>query len=149
MAHCFARSFLQFAAVATRSLRPRFSLGSQHFREKLGANKKGPLLFQLTDFTLVVARRRRPDRHAGPADRERIRLAAASGHQPQPENVVNFPMQSDGAEMLRLAAQRLVEVGIVPCMLIHDGVLLEAQSEEQVEHAQEIMRWAGARCATG
>jgi hypothetical protein len=29
--------------------------------------------------------------------------------------------------MLRLAAWRLCEISIVPCMLIHDGLLLEAR----------------------
>jgi hypothetical protein len=51
--------------------------------------------------------------------------------------------------MLRLAAQRLVEVGIVPCMLIHDGILLEVQDEEQIEHAKEIMHWAGREVCNG
>jgi DNA polymerase I len=68
---------------------------------------------------------------------------------PNKRTLYNFPMQSGGAEMLRLAAQRLVEVDIVPCMLIHDGILLEAQNEEQIEHAQEIMRWAGREVCNG
>jgi hypothetical protein len=38
-------------------------------------------------------------------------------------------MQAGGAEMLRVAAVRLCDAGIVPCMLIHDGILLEVQSE--------------------
>jgi hypothetical protein len=58
-------------------------------------------------------------------------------------------MQSGGAEMLRLAAQRLVEVGTVPCMLIHDGILLEAESEHEIEEAKEIMRWAGREVCNG
>jgi DNA polymerase-1 len=68
---------------------------------------------------------------------------------PNKRALYNFPMQSGGAEMLRLAAQRLVEVGIVPCMLIHDGILLEVQDEEQIEHAKEIMHWAGREVCNG
>jgi hypothetical protein len=40
---------------------------------------------------------------------------------PNKRTLYNFPMQSGGAEMLRLAAMRLCEAGIVPIMLIHDG----------------------------
>jgi DNA polymerase I len=36
---------------------------------------------------------------------------------PNQRTLYNFPMQSGGAEMLRLAAWRLCEAGIVPCML--------------------------------
>jgi DNA polymerase family A len=68
---------------------------------------------------------------------------------PNKRTLYNFPMQSAGAEMLRLAAWRLCEAGIVPCMLIHDGILLEAQNEEQIEHAIEIMRWAGREVCNG
>jgi hypothetical protein len=68
---------------------------------------------------------------------------------PNLRTLYNFPMQSGGAEMLRLATQRLVEVGIVPCMLIHDGILLEVQDEGQVAHAKEIMHWAGREVCNG
>jgi DNA polymerase family A len=68
---------------------------------------------------------------------------------PNKRTLYNFPMQSGGSEMLRLAAQRLVEVGIVPCMLIHDGILLEVQSKEQIGQAIEIMRWAGREVCNG
>ena len=44
----------------------------------------------------------------------------------------NFPMQGNGAEMLRLAAWRLCEAGIVPSMLVHDAVLIEVDNEEQI-----------------
>ena len=55
-----------------------------------------------------------------------------------------FPMQSGGAEMLRLATTRLCDAGIVPIMLIHDGILFEDdRPREQLDHAIEIMRGAG------
>jgi DNA polymerase I-like protein with 3'-5' exonuclease and polymerase domains len=62
---------------------------------------------------------------------------------PNKRTLYNFPMQSNGAEMLRLAACRMCEVGIIPCMLIHDGLLIEARDMEEVERAKEIMRAAG------
>jgi DNA polymerase family A len=68
---------------------------------------------------------------------------------PNKRTLYNFPMQSGGAEMLRLAAWRLCEVGIVPCMLIHDGILIEARDREEVEHAIEIMRSAGRDVCNG
>jgi hypothetical protein len=62
---------------------------------------------------------------------------------------MNFACQGNGAEMLRLAAVRLCEAGLVPCMLIHDGILFELDNEEQVEHAKEIMRSAGRDVCNG
>jgi hypothetical protein len=58
-------------------------------------------------------------------------------------------MQGNGAEMLRLAAWRLCEVGLVPCMLVHDGILFELDNTEQIEQAKEIMRWAGREVCNG
>src|SRR5262249_10803868 len=68
---------------------------------------------------------------------------------PNKRTLYNFPMQADGAEMLRLAAWRLCEAGIVPVMLIHDGILFEALDHEQIEHAKEIMRQAGRDVCDG
>ena len=58
-------------------------------------------------------------------------------------------MQCGGAEMLRLAANRLCDAGLVPIMLVHDGILFELDTEEQVEHAKEIMRRAGTEVCGG
>ena len=68
---------------------------------------------------------------------------------PNQRTLYNFPMQSGGASMLRLAAIRLCEAGIVPNMLVHDGILLEVQTSEQVEQAIEIMRAAGTEVCRG
>jgi hypothetical protein len=68
---------------------------------------------------------------------------------PNKRTLYNFPMQSNGAEMLRLAACRMCDIGIVPCMLIHDGLLIEAKDMEQVEHAKDIMRVAGREVCGG
>jgi DNA polymerase-1 len=51
---------------------------------------------------------------------------------PNQKTLYNFPMQGNGAEMLRLATWRLCEAGIVPNMLIHDGILIEAHNAEQI-----------------
>jgi hypothetical protein len=68
---------------------------------------------------------------------------------PNKRTLYNFPMQSGGAEMLRLAAWRLCEAGIVPVMLIHDGILLELKNKDQIAQAIEIMRWAGREVCNG
>ena len=68
---------------------------------------------------------------------------------PNKRTLFNFPMQSGGAEMLRLAANRLCDADLVPSMLVHDGILLELSSREQVEHAIEIMRSAGTEVCGG
>jgi hypothetical protein len=43
---------------------------------------------------------------------------------PNERTLFNFPMQSGDAEILRLAANRLCDAGLVPSMLVHDGILL-------------------------
>jgi DNA polymerase I len=68
---------------------------------------------------------------------------------PNRRTLYNFPMQGNGAEMLRLAAVRLCDKGIVPCMLVHDGILFELDNAEQIEQAKEIMRWAGREVCNG
>ena len=68
---------------------------------------------------------------------------------PNKRTLYNFPMQSNGAEMLRLAAWRMCEAGVIPCMLIHDGLLIEARNTEQVEQATHIMRDAGRAVCDG
>ena len=68
---------------------------------------------------------------------------------PNKRTLVNFPVQSAGAEMLRLAAWRLCEANIVPVMLIHDGILFELESREQSEQAKEIMRAAARDVCDG
>jgi DNA polymerase-1 len=75
----------------------------------------------------------------------RLRLSTS----PNKRTLYNFPMQANGAEMLRLAAWRLCEVGIIPCMLVHDGILLELENQEQITQAIEIMRWAGREVCNG
>jgi hypothetical protein len=70
-------------------------------------------------------------------------------HSPNQRTLFNFPMQSGGAEMLRLATMRLCDAGIVPIMLIHDGILFEESDPEKLDHAIEIMRSAGRDVCRG
>jgi hypothetical protein len=68
---------------------------------------------------------------------------------PNKNTLYNFPAQSGGAVMLRLAAVRLCEAGLVPSMLIHDGILFELDGREQIEQAKAIMAAAGAEACGG
>ena len=68
---------------------------------------------------------------------------------PNKRTLYNFPAQGNGAEMLRLAAWRLCEADLVPCMLVHDGILLELDDREQIVRAIEIMRVAGRDVCNG
>jgi DNA polymerase I-like protein with 3'-5' exonuclease and polymerase domains len=63
----------------------------------------------------------------------------------KPTSLMNHPMQSNGAEMLRLACCYLAEAGIELCAPVHDAVLIEAPAgeiEAAVTEAQRLMRKA-------
>jgi hypothetical protein len=64
------------------------------------------------------------------------------GAEVNPRSLANFPMQANGAEMLRLACAMATEEGIKVCAPVHDAVLIEARLEvldQQVARMQEIM----------
>ena len=64
----------------------------------------------------------------------------------------NFPMQANGAEMLRLACCLATERGIRVCAPVHDAILVEAplhRLEEAVEDAQKAMVDASAIVLNG
>ena len=46
------------------------------------------------------------------------------GENPNPRSLRNFPMQANGAEMLRLACYLATERGIEVCAPVHDAVLI-------------------------
>jgi DNA polymerase I-like protein with 3'-5' exonuclease and polymerase domains len=64
------------------------------------------------------------------------RLWAGFGWQIQPRNELNdrslrnFPMQANGAEMLRIACILLTEAGVRVCAPVHDALLIEAPLDE-------------------
>jgi hypothetical protein len=60
----------------------------------------------------------------------------------RPTALLNHPMQSHGAEMLRLACCYLTEAGLEVCAPVHDAVLIEAAEEEieaKVAQARALM----------
>ena len=64
----------------------------------------------------------------------------------------NFPMQANGAEMLRIACFLLADQGIRVCAPVHDALLIEApigEIEDTVAKTQAIMREASAAVLDG
>jgi len=67
-------------------------------------------------------------------------------------SLMNFPMQANGAELLRLACCLATERGIKICAPVHDAVLIEAPIhclEEKIAHTQEAMREASQTILNG
>jgi hypothetical protein len=77
--------------------------------------------------------------------RWRLRLSTS----PNVRTLYNFPMQSCGATMLQEATMMLCDAGIVPVMLVHDGILFEENSQKKMEEAKAIMRAAGRKVCGG
>ena len=66
-------------------------------------------------------------------------------------SLMNFPMQANGAEMMRAAAIAATEAGIEVCCPVHDAFLISAptdQIDDDVAAMREIMSKAG-RVVTG
>lgn len=70
----------------------------------------------------------------------------AKGPNSNERSVRNFPMQANGAEMLRLACIYGVEAGVKLCAPIHDAILIEAPSEVFDEHI-DLMQDAMVRAS--
>jgi hypothetical protein len=71
---------------------------------------------------------------------------------PNPRFIRNFPMQANGAEMLRLACIFVTEAGIRICAPVHDAILIEAtlsELDEAVATTQELMARASAEVLGG
>ena len=67
-------------------------------------------------------------------------------------SLANFPMQANGAEMLRIACILMTEAGIRVCAPVHDAVLIEAPLEElddRVKQAQDLMNEASRQLLGG
>lgn len=64
------------------------------------------------------------------------------GADPNPRSLQNWPVQSNAAEMMRLAASMLTESGIDVCCPVHDAFLVEGPADDVetvVKQTQEIM----------
>ncbi len=71
---------------------------------------------------------------------------------PNPRFLQNFPMQANGAEMLRLACTLVTEAGITICAPVHDAILIEATIEnidDAVARTQTLMAIASEQVLGG
>jgi DNA polymerase I len=62
-----------------------------------------------------------------------------------PRSISNFPMQANGAEMMRLATILVTEAGIRLCAPIHDALLIEAPADsidDAIEETRRLMAQA-------
>ncbi len=74
------------------------------------------------------------------------------GHDANPRSLRNFPMQANGAEMMRLACCLATEWGIAVCAPVHDALLIEGPTNEIdaiVARTQEAMQKASALVLDG
>jgi hypothetical protein len=74
------------------------------------------------------------------------------GTEANPRSLRNFPVQANGAEMLRLACCLATEAGIAVCAPIHDALLIEASIDEidgVVQKAQNLMEQASRIVLSG
>ena len=66
---------------------------------------------------------------------------------PNDRSLRNFPMQANGAEMLRIASILITEAGIRICAPVHDALLIEAPLDELdkiVEATKLLMKQASS-----
>jgi DNA polymerase I len=73
------------------------------------------------------------------------------GSDPNTRSLMNFPMQANGAEMMRIAAIAATEAGIEVCAPVHDAFLIAAplqRLDSDVALMRELMTKAG-RAVTG
>jgi hypothetical protein len=64
------------------------------------------------------------------------------GEKANPRSLRNFPMQANGAEMLRLACCFAIELGVEVCAPVHDAVLICApidRLEADIERMRDCM----------
>ena len=73
------------------------------------------------------------------------------GREPNPRSLMNFPMQANGSEMLRIAAVAATEAGIEVCAPVHDAFLIAAplhRLDDDIAKMRDVMSKAG-RAVTG
>jgi DNA polymerase I-like protein with 3'-5' exonuclease and polymerase domains len=69
-----------------------------------------------------------------------------------PRAALNFPMQANGADIMRLAAMLATEAGIVVCAPVHDAFLIEADLDtldDTITHMRAIMAEASRKVLNG
>jgi DNA polymerase-1 len=68
----------------------------------------------------------------------RIHYPPNCGAMAKSTSILNWPMQSHGAEMMRLAVSMAIDEGLMVCATIHDALLLEASVDEIDQKADRL-----------
>jgi hypothetical protein len=71
---------------------------------------------------------------------------------PNPRTLQNWMMQATGAEMLRAAVVKMMQIGLTPCALAHDAIMVQIPVERMnidIAQAQEIMERASLSFTSG
>ena len=73
----------------------------------------------------------------------RIHYPPNCGKNINPRSILNWPMQANGAEMMRLGVSMAIEAGLRVCAPIHDALLLEAAIDEIDVKAEQLAQIMG------
>jgi DNA polymerase-1 len=73
----------------------------------------------------------------------RIHYPPNCGKSINPRSILNWPMQANGAEMMRLGVSMAIEAGLMVCAPIHDALLLEAAIDEIDAKAEQLAKIMG------
>jgi hypothetical protein len=65
-----------------------------------------------------------------------------------PRSLSNFPMQANGAEMMRVASILVTEAGIRLCAPVHDALLVEGPTDRIDDIIEETRRLMGQASRT-
>ena len=106
-----------------------------------GPRASGAAPADLPDVLALVAGGRAAGPQGGRAARRRSAGRSTSGRVPIPAASRNFPLQANGAEMLRLACCSLTEAGVRVCAPVHDALLIEAPADD-IEQAVAVCQQA-------
>ena len=73
----------------------------------------------------------------------RINFPPGCGKEINPRSILNWPMQANGAEMMRLAVSMAIEAGLMICAPVHDALLLESPVDAIDACSRELARIMG------
>lgn len=125
--------------MGERSLAQRIGQSEAHARELLRLHRQTyPTFWRWSQAAVDHAMLRG---HLNTVFGWRVQVGADAN----PRSLANFPMQANGAEMLRLACGLATEQGITVCAPVHDALLIEADAnriDEAVAATQAVMREA-------
>jgi DNA polymerase I len=132
--------------MQARSLAIRLSVTPQRAQELIDLHKRTyPVYWR---WSCEVGKVARKDGRIQAALGWTVHVSNKANHR----SLRNFPLQANGAEMLRLACFALTEEGVRVCAPVHDALLVEANIEDierVVGRCQQAMAWASGQVLRG